>query len=59
VSVSYEQIVQWLSLLTMNLLVMSSILMEMLMAEGIYTSEEIKQTRKYGKTTTSRNLGSA
>jgi hypothetical protein len=59
VSVSYEQIVQWLSLLTMNLLVMSSILMEMLMAEGIYISEESKQMRKYGKTTPSRDLDSA
>ena len=57
-SASSEQINQWLTLLTLNLLVMSSMLMQMLMAEEIYNVKEKTETRKHGEETkTSRRMG--
>jgi hypothetical protein len=59
VSASSDQVNQWLALLTLNLLVMSSILMEMLMAEEINKPTPLTLSRNHGEATTSRGMGQA
>jgi len=59
VSASSDQVNQWLALLTLNLLVMSSILMEMLMAEEINKPTPLTLSRSHGETTASRGMDKA
>jgi hypothetical protein len=56
---SSDQTSQWLILLTLNLLVMSSILMQELMEEGLNTAQEqyTGEVEKHGKTSTRRRMG--
>ena len=54
-----DQTNQWLILLTLNLLVMSSILMQELMEEGLNTAQEqyTGEVKEHGKTSTRRRMG--